>query len=250
MIHDNTQADKVALVTGASRRIGAAIAKKLHQSGFRVALHCHHSLNEAKVLAGELNKMRPDSACVLQGDLRKPGIGVTLIQGVTNWAGRLDLLVNNAAIFVRTDCKQLIIDEWQDLFTINVQAPFALSLAAFSLLARSKGGIINITDIHAEKPLKDYAIYCQTKAALLMQTKALAREFAPEVRVNAVAPGAIAWPEEDNALSGEVQRQIIAKTPLQRHGEPLFIAEAVMALVSNSFITGQVLNVDGGRSIT
>jgi pteridine reductase len=249
LIHDNTQADKVALVTGASRRIGAAIVKKLHNSGFRVALHCHHSLREAKALAADLNQVRANSACVLQADLRESGVGVKLIQGVNDWAARVDLLVNNAAVFVRTDCKQLVINEWQDLFAINVQAPFSLSLAAFPLLAKNKGCIINITDIHAEKPLKDYAVYCQTKAALLMQTKALAREFAPDVRVNAVAPGAIAWPQEGNALSDEVQRQIIAKTPLQRHGDPLFIAEAVLALFCNSFITGQVLNVDGGRSI-
>lgn len=245
----NTQALKVALVTGAARRVGAAIAKKLHQASYRIVIHCNHSLVEAQALAKDFNLQRPDSALVLQGDLCTPGIAEQLIKDSLGWAGRLDLLVNNASIFKRNgfDC----FDEkiWDDLFASNVKAPFLLSLAARPYLAVNQGVIINLTDIHADRPLREYAIYCQSKAAFAMQTKALAREFAPEIRVNAVAPGSVAWPEQDNILNNAEQADIIAKTPLKRHGDPDFIAQAVLALASNPFITGQILNVDGGRSI-
>lgn len=250
MIPVNKQAVKVALVTGAARRIGAAIVKKLHQQGFTVAIHCHQSLKDAQSLANHLNANRPDSAKVFQADLSAAHHCQQLITDVQAWAARLDLLVNNASLFLRSDCTAFDGDAWQALFTVNVQSPFVLSLAAFPLLTQNGGLIVNITDIHAEKALKQYAVYCQTKAALLMQTKALAREFAPGVRVNAVAPGAIAWPEHDNELSVKIREAIIANTPLQRHGDPVFIACAVWAFVENPFITGQVLAVDGGRSIT
>ncbi|WP_131764246.1 pteridine reductase [Legionella drozanskii] len=245
----NKQAIRVALVTGASRRIGAAIAKQLHQAGFKVLIHCHHSSPEAKNLAELLNQQRPDSAVVLQQDLCAHEAAQRLIVETIAWAGQLDLLVNNASIFTRTPLTHFEENDWDALFTTNVKAPFLLSLAAQPYLAKQQGAIINLTDIHAERPLKDYTVYCQTKAALVMQTKALAREFAPQVRVNAIAPGAIAWPEQANALSLELQNEIIAKTPLKRHGDPAFIAQAVLALVENPFITGQILNVDGGRRI-
>lgn len=249
MIHHNTQDSlKVALITGGAKRIGAGIAKKLHACGFKVAIHCNHSLVEAQALVEKFNQQRADSACVIQGDLKTSQIASDIISSVENWAGRLDVLINNASIFMRGDAV-FNLTQWQDLFTINVQIPFELSLQAYPFLAQNNGSIINITDIHGEKPLKGYAAYCQTKAALVMQTKALAKEFAPLIRVNAVAPGAIAWPEQDNALSEDVRKKIIAKTPLQSHGDPDFIAQAVWALIENSFITGQVLNVDGGRSI-
>jgi pteridine reductase len=241
--------DKVALVTGSARRIGADIAKALHNAGFRVAIHCHQSLAEARALAQMLNNLRRDSACVFQEDLGRPAVGQKLISSVEAWSQRLDVLVNNASLFLQSNCLVFDSKAWQDLFTINVQKPFELSTAAYPLLAKTNGSIINITDIHAEKPLKGYAVYCQTKAALLMQTKALAREFAPRVRVNAVAPGAIAWPEKDNALTEEIQQKIIDNTPLGCHGKPAYIASAVLAFVENPFITGQFLNVDGGRSI-
>lgn len=243
----NKQAVKVALVTGAARRIGAAIVKELHQANFKVIIHCHHSLEEAKRLAETLNQQRRDSAHVLQNDLAKINAAKELIALASAWAGRLDLLVNNASMFKRSAVFNE--EDWDALFTINVKAPYLLSLAALPHLTTHEGAIVNLTDIHADKPLKGYSLYCQSKAAFAMQTKALAKEFAPRVRVNAVAPGAIAWPEEDNALSCEVQKEIIAKTPLKRHGEPSFIAEAVLALALNPFITGQTLKVDGGRSL-
>ncbi len=245
----NTQAIKVALVTGAARRIGAAIVQQLHQAGFRLIIHCHHSLDEAKALAQMLNQRRQNSAEVLQKDLSAANATAELIHAAISSMGRLDLLVNNAAIFKRDDWQNFNEAHWNNLLDINVKVPYLLSLAAYPHLAKHQGAIINLTDVHADKPLKNYALYCQSKAALTMQTKALAKEFAPAVRVNAVAPGAIIWPEKDNSLSSDVQAQIIAKTPLKRHGKPEFIAQAVLALAQNCFITGQVLCVDGGRSI-
>ncbi|MBA3537519.1 MAG: pteridine reductase [Tatlockia sp.] len=245
----NKQAAKVALITGAARRIGAAIACQLHQAGFRVLIHCHHSLVEAQQLAETLNQQRLQSAQVLQQDLCAANASNLLIDATLAFGGRLDVLVNNASIFERTNFSRFNETNWDNLFAANVRAPFLLSLAARPHLAMQEGVIVNITDIHAEKPLKGYAEYCQSKAALVMQTKALAREFAPEIRVNAVAPGAIVWPEHANLVSKEEQAEIIAKTPLKRKGQPQYIAQAVVALVENTFITGQILKVDGGRSI-
>lgn len=238
----NTQ---VALVTGGARRIGAAIVRALHDKGYRVVIHCHYGLDEAHALAQELNNKRMDTAIVLQRDLTEADAGMDLISEVNDWAGRLDVLVNNASIFKRSGD----IAVWQDLFAINVQAPYFLSMAARTLLAKTKGVIVNITDIHAEKPLMGYEIYCQTKAALEMQTKALAKLFAPEIRVNAVAPGPNVWPEHENSLSSEDKERIIAKTLLKRFGSADYIAQAVLAMVGNDYVTGQVLKVDGGRGL-
>ncbi|HAT8580431.1 TPA: pteridine reductase [Legionella pneumophila] len=246
----NTQEAKVALVTGGAKRIGAAIVKKLHLSGYQVAIHCRSALHEADILAKDLNQLRTNSAIVMQKELTELDAAEEIISKVKHWAGRLDLLVNNASVFKRTDCHFLNEADWQYLFAVNVQVPFLLSMAACPLLAPCKGSIINITDIHADKPLKGYSVYCQTKAALEMQTRSLARELAPEIRVNAVAPGAIAWPENDNSLTAEAQQKIIEKTPLKSHGSAEFIAQAVLALAENPFITGQTLKVDGGRSLT
>lgn len=247
--HNNKQATRVALVTGAARRIGAAIVQHLHQAGFRVVIHCHQSVSEAEILADKMNQQRPDSALVLAADLTVKPAAIELIHKAIQWAGQLDLLVNNASIFTPTPLDTLDDAQWDALFTTNVKAPFWLSHTAYPFLQAQNGSIINITDIHAERPLKGYAVYCQTKAALAMQTKTLAREFAPHVRVNAIAPGAIAWPEHTNTLSEELQQKIVAKTPLKQHGNPLFIAQAVLAIVDNPFITGQTLSVDGGRGI-
>jgi pteridine reductase len=245
----NKQEAKVALVTGGARRIGAVIVKTLHQAGYKVVIHCHSSLTQAHKLAAELNQERIDSAFVVAEELTQEEAAQNIVRTVNDWAGRLDVLVNNASVFMRSEQASFSNEQWQRMFDVNVKAPYLLSLASHFLLQKHEGCIINITDIHAEKPLKGYALYCQSKAALDMQTKALAREFAPEVRVNAVAPGAIAWPESGNTLSLEQQEQIINKTPLKRHGDPLCIAQALLALVENSFITGQILKVDGGRSV-
>lgn len=239
---------RVALITGAARRIGASIAQYLHQDGWSVAIHCHHSRDEAHALCQRFNEDRSDSASVFAADLTQRNAHQALIQQAVDWAGQLDLLVNNASQFIPTDLEEPKDDVWNTLFAINVQAPFWLSLAAKQYLAEQQGAIINITDIHAEIPLKGYGEYCQSKAALAMQTKVFAREFAPEIRVNAIAPGAIIWPEEGNLLSDSQQQRIIDKTLLKRHGDPVFIAQAILGLVNNSFITGQTLRVDGGRT--
>ena len=246
MKSDNKQPIPVALVTGAARRIGAEIARTLHQEGFRVAIHCHQSLSDATQLARVLNAQRADSACVVQADLSQSDAVSTVIDAVINWAGSLHVLVNNASLFIRSNLASPVLES--ALYAVNVFAPWRLSLTARPWLAATHGCIINITDIHAEKPLKGYAEYCQTKAALAMQTKALAREFAPQIRVNAVAPGAVMWPEDGNALSLEAKEKIISQTPLKMHGNPEYIAQALLALITNPFITGQVLAVDGGRS--
>lgn len=242
------QGANVALITGAARRIGAAIAVHLHEAGYAVAIHCLHSRTEATILAAKLNKQRPDSAAVFCYDLMQRDAHHRLIENVFSWQNRLDLLVNNASIF-RKDNADNADKLWQALFYVNAEAPYHLSQAAAAHLRHTNGSIINITDIHAKSPLKEYGIYCQSKAALRIQTKVLARELAPQIRVNAVAPGAIAWPEEANTLSGEIQKKIIAATALKRHGEPRFIAEAVLFLAKNEFITGQEIFVDGGRSL-
>jgi pteridine reductase len=246
----NKQEAKVALVTGGARRIGAAIVRRLHQAGYRVVIHCRNALSEAHALAINLNELREDSAFVLQRELTEFDAAEEIMTTVLEWGGRLDLLVNNASVFIRSESNSFNAADWQDLFDVNVKAPFLLSMAAYPLLKKQHGAIINLTDIHADKPLKGYSVYCQSKAALKMQTKSLAREFSPEVRVNAVAPGAIIWPENANALNKEEQQKIISKTPLKIHGDPDYIAQAVLALVQNPFITGQVLKVDGGRSVT
>lgn len=245
----NKQEAKVALVTGGARRIGAAIVKTLHAADYKVVIHCHHSLNEAHALAAALNNQRVDSAFVLQRELTEQGAASEMMTTINEWAGRLDLLVNNASVFIRTDCNSFAEADWAGLFDTNVKAPFLLSLAARPLLNKTSGCIINITDIHAERPLKGYSLYCQSKAALEMQTKTLARELAPSIRVNAVAPGATIWPEKENTLSAPEQQKIIDKTPLKSHGNPECIAHAVLSLAQNPFITGQTLKVDGGRSL-
>jgi len=235
---------RVALVTGSARRIGAAIISEMHRLGYRVAIHCHHSFPEAEEMARVFNNERADSARVFQADLSVAGARSKLIEAVCAWSDNLYALVNNASLFVKDE-----LATFETLFALNVQAPFELSLSAQPWLAKQGGCIVNITDIHADKPLKGYAMYSQTKAALRMQTRALAKAFAPKIRVNAVAPGAIAWPEKDNALTEVVRAKIIAETPLQCHGQPAYIAQAVSALIDNPFITGQTLAVDGGRSL-
>jgi pteridine reductase len=239
---------KVALVTGAARRIGASITKHLHQAGYKVIIHYHKSAQEAQALVTSLNRQRPYSAYSIQQDLADSKAAVNIINETLQWGGRLDVLINNASQFTQTPITEAM-DAWDSLYLINVKAPFLLSQSAYTWLAMHEGVIINITDIHASKPLKNYAVYCQTKAALSMQTLALAKEFAPLVRVNAIAPGAIAWPELENSITEKIQEKIIAQTLLKRHGNPEYIAQAVLALVENNFITGQVLMVDGGRSV-
>ena len=233
----------VALITGAAQRIGAVLANQLHQAGFRVVVHYHHSEAAATESVAAFNKLRANSAVALSADLCSPSAVSFLLDATVAQWGRLDVIVNNASIFSRQDL------DWERMWRCNVQAPYQLSHAAFPYLEATQGSIINITDVHAHTPLRGYAAYCQTKAALAMQTRALSQEFAPSVRVNAIAPGAIMWPEGVNQLDSTIQEKIITKTLLKRHGTPENIAQAMMYLVNNTYVTGQSLQVDGGRHL-
>jgi pteridine reductase len=240
--------DKVALITGAAQRIGAEIARCLHGAGMKVVLHYRGSQQAAQALATELNQLRAGSATLLQADLSDSATLVPLVEAAGVHWGRLDALVNNASTFYSTPMGTVTLPQWQDLMDVNLRAPFFLAQAAAPLLTESGGCIVNIADIHADRPLKEYPVYCMAKAGLVMMTRALARELGPAVRVNAVAPGAILWPEV--GLDEVAQASILARTALKRQGNPEDIASAVLFLIRDSkYITGQVLSVDGGRSL-
>lgn len=242
--------DQVVLITGAARRIGASIASHFHALGYGVIIHYHQSSQEAHQLTDALNQQRAGSAFAIGADLRIKNSAEELIAQSMGWKGRLDHLINNASVFMKTDLHSTQEQDWETLFIVNVQAPFWLSLAAHPHIAQQFGSIVNITDIHSEKPLKDYAWYCQSKAAFTMQTKVLAKEFAPHVRVNAVAPGTVIWPEGENTLSESLQQKIMQQTLLKKRGDPIYIAQAVAALAENAYITGQTIRVDAGRILT
>ncbi len=239
----------VALITGAARRIGAAIARGLHQHDYRVAIHYRHSDREARALADDLNDRRLDSAIILKADLdRLTDIESLAEDTLAHW-GRLDVLVNNASSFYPTPVGDASAEQWDDLINSNLKAPFFLTQALADELRLRQGCVINITDIHADRPLIKHPIYCAAKAGNAMLTKSLARELAPGVRVNGIAPGAILWPEAADE-SDDSQRTLLGKIPLQRKGEAEDIVQTVLFLVGGpSYITGQIIAVDGGRSI-
>ncbi|MBO0614300.1 pteridine reductase [Thiothrix fructosivorans] len=238
--------NKVALLTGAARRIGAATARTLHTAGATVVIHYRHSAAEAEILQAELNAARPASCFLVQGDLLDISVMPTLIAQTLEQAGRLDILVNNASSFYPTPLATVTEQQFDDLIGTNLKAPLFMAQAAAPHLQASNGCMINIVDIHGMRPLQGYAAYCIAKAGLLMLTQVLARELGPNVRVNGVAPGAILWPEmtENHAMHTE----ILAKTALKREGNPDDIARTVLFLVRDAdYITGQVIPVDGGR---
>jgi pteridine reductase len=239
---------KVALVTGAARRIGAAIARRLHAAGANVVLHYRGADADAAQLEKDLNAARAGSALKLKGDLLAPVAPKALVDAALQRFARLDILVNNASAFYPTAVGRIELGHWEELIGSNLRAPLFLSQAAAAQLALSGGAIVNIADIHAERPLKGYVVYSIAKAGLVALTRSLALELAPAVRVNAVAPGAIAWPEDGQFDPAERSR-IVASTPLARTGTPEEIAQAVHFLCTAPFVTGQVLAVDGGRSI-
>jgi pteridine reductase len=239
---------KVILVTGAARRIGAAIVTRLHDNGARVAIHYRGSADEANELAARLNTERADSATTFQADLLDTGQIRQLISTVTDWAGRLDCLVNNASSFYPTPVGSISEEQWDDLIGSNLKAPLFLSQAAAPYLRKHSGVIINIVDIHAQRPLRNHAVYGPAKAGLAMLTRSLAKDLAPHVRVNGVSPGAILWPED--GMSDAAQQTILRQVPLQRPGEPEDIAGCVLYLLRDAtYVTGQIIAVDGGRSI-
>jgi pteridine reductase len=239
---------QTALVTGAARRVGAQIARTLHAAGANIMIHCHRSLAEAQRLAAQLEQARAGSAAVSVTDLRDTAALPGLIAGTCDRFGALDLLINNASSFYPTPIGQITLAQWNDLIGTNLQAPLFLAQAAAPELRRRGGSLLNIVDIHGLRPLREHAVYSAAKAGLIMLTRALARELAPQVRVNAIAPGAVLWPEQ--GLDEARRDRIRAQTPLQRPGSPEDIARAVLFFATQApFVTGQVLAVDGGRSI-
>ncbi|MDH3325851.1 MAG: pteridine reductase [Gammaproteobacteria bacterium] len=239
--------EKVVLVTGAAHRVGAGVVRRLHESGANVVLHYRHSYKAAKQIADELNNLRENSVMLISADLSDEQSYVAMIDNVISQYNRLDALINNASSFFPTAIGEVGMKEWDDLMSSNLKAPFFLSQAAAPHLKISHGCIVNIVDIHADKPLKGHAVYCMAKAGLVMMTKSLAKELGPEIRVNAVAPGAIMWPE---GMEPEVKDEILGRTALKRKGDPDDIAKTVLFLVREAgYMTGQILAVDGGRSL-
>jgi pteridine reductase len=241
---------KVVLVTGGAKRVGAAICRRLHAVGAYIAVHYRSSEQEALDLQEELNELRPNSVAVVQVDLLDLKALPQLVNAVIKKFGRLDALINNASSFFATPLAGIDEQQWRDLIGTNLKAPLFLAQTAAEELRHRHGCIVNITDIHAERPMHGHLLYSVAKAGLGTLTKALAQEMAPQVRVNAVAPGVIVWPENTDWLDEEQRRNIVSQTLLKREGEPDDIARTVLFLIADApYITGQIISVDGGRSV-
>ena len=240
---------KVVLITGGAKRVGAAICRRIHAAGANLMLHYRASAGEARLLQAELNGARADSVALIQADLLDLKAMPSLVEQTVQRFGRLDALVNNASSFYASPIGEITAAVWDDLMGTNLRAPLFLAQAAAPALRKSQGAIVNIADIHADRPLKNYVVYSVAKSGLVALTRSLARELAPEVRVNAVAPGPILWP--DDASFDEVSRQrIISHTLLKREGTPDDIARTVHFLLAEAtYMTGETINVDGGRHI-
>ena len=239
---------KTGLITGGARRVGAAITRRLHAAGANVLVHYRDSDSDAAKLVAELNGVRPKSAATVKAELLAPIAPRALISAALESFGRLDLLVNNASAFFPVALGAIEASHWEELVGSNLRAPLFIAQQAAAELAKHEGAIVNIVDIHAERPLKGYPVYSIAKAGLAAMTRSLALELAPRVRVNGVAPGAIAWPEDGQFDPAERER-VVATTPLGRTGTPEDIAQAVHFLACAPYVTGQILAVDGGRSI-
>jgi pteridine reductase len=240
-----------ALVTGAARRIGAVIARTLHAAGANVAIHYNRSAPEADQLAAELNGRRAKSAFTVAADMRDiTAVERMAAQALERTGGRLDVLINNASNFYPTPIGTITLEQWDDLFGSNLKAPLFLSQALVPALRAARGVIVNIVDVHSQRPLRDHPVYGPAKAGLAMLTRSLAKDLGPDVRVNGVSPGAILWPDEGQGMSDALRAAIIKQTALKRAGEPEDIAAAVLFLVRDApYVTGQIIAVDGGRSI-
>jgi len=239
---------KVALITGAARRIGAAISRCLHADGANIVVHYRSSADEANTLCDELNAIRPDSAMSVQADLTATAQLPDLIATTTAWHGTLDILINNASSFYPTPIGEISEDNWNDVIGANLKAPLFLSQAAVDALRQARGVIINIVDIHSQRPLRDHAVYGSSKAGLAMLTRSLAKDLAPDIRVNGVSPGAILWPEA--GLSDATKTTVLEQIPAGRIGNTSDVAGCVLYLVRDAtYVTGQIIAVDGGRSI-
>jgi len=246
--HPESLEGRWALITGAAKRIGAVISAALHEAGANVAIHYLNSAEDAEQLASKLNETRSDSAVTVRGDLHNTAALKQMIDHLIKQVGRLDILVNNASSFYPTPLESITEQHWDDLLGINLKAPLFLSKVALPHLKQNGGVIINIVDVHAQRPLKNHPIYSSAKAGLAMLTRSLAKDLSPEVRVNGVSPGAILWPE--SGISEQLKKNIIAQIPLKRPGAPADIAAAVVFLVRDApYITGEIIAVDGGRSV-
>jgi pteridine reductase len=244
----STLQGQVVLITGGARRVGAEIARTLHAAGAHLFIHYRTSAAAAIALADELNRARTGSAAIHEAHLGDPEAPEKLVAAALLEFGHLDMVINNASSFYPTPVGQITLAQWDDLMGSNLKAPLFLSQAAAPSLRARRGLIVNMIDIHAQKPLKSHTVYSTAKAGLAMLTRSLARELGPEIRVNGIAPGPVLWPEGD--LDENLKQEIIAKTALKRHGTPRDVARTVLFLAQDApFITGQIIAVDGGRSV-
>lgn len=250
MLDDSKAHSKVVLITGAGKRVGAVIAQYCHQLGMRVAIHYRESTQQASALCTNFNLQRPDSAIALGADLRDTDHLQDLITQVTRKWGQLDVLINNASSFYPMPVAKVTPSVWEDVMASNLKAPFFLAQLAAPHLKEQKGCIINLVDIQAQRPLKNYSVYCIAKAGLVMLTKSLAKELGPNIRVNAIAPGIVLWPDDDTEFNDALRQKIAARNALKRIGTPQDIAKTAAFLINHAdFITGQIIAVDGGRSL-
>ena len=242
--------NKIVLITGGAKRVGAAICRELHAHGASLMIHYNRSIDEARALKTDLNAQRADSVAIIQGDLLNMEALPGLVNKTIEHFGRLDVLINNASSYTPTEIGNIDEESWHDLMGSNLKAPMFLAQAAAHELRKNHGVIINITDMHIERPKKGYIVYSVAKAGLVTLTKSLAQELSPEVRVNAVAPGPVLWPENNPQFDEVYRQRVISQTLLKRVGEANDVAKAVKFLVADApFITGHILAVDGGRSL-
>ena len=236
---------KTALITGGAARIGAQIVKTLHHNQFNIIIHCNQSKDKAQLLCDELNLIRANSAEIVSGNLNNIDELDSLVSSIKS----IDLLVNNASVFYPKSVEDSEMKDWDDVININLKAPFFLSKGLSKTLSKNDGSIINIIDIHSERPLKKHAIYNISKAGLKMLTQTLAKELAPSIRVNGVSPGSILWPQDSAEISEDDKNLMLERIALHRQGSPQDIADTVLFLANSNYITGQIINIDGGRTL-
>ena len=236
---------KTALITGGAARIGAQIVKTLHHNQFNIIIHCNQSKDKAQLLCDELNLIRANSVEIVSGNLNNIDELDSLVSSIES----IDLLVNNASIFYPKSVEDSEMRDWDDVININLKAPFFLSKGLSKTLSKNDGSIINIIDIHSERPLKKHAIYNISKAGLKMLTQTLAKELAPKIRVNGVSPGSILWPQDSAEISEDDKNLMLERIALHRQGSPQDIADTVLFLANSNYITGQIINIDGGRTL-
>ena len=236
---------KTALITGGAARIGAQIVKTLHHNQFNIIIHCNQSKDKAQLLCDELNSIRANSVEIVSGNLNNIDELDSLVSSIES----IDLLVNNASVFYPKSVEDSKMKDWDDVLNINLRAPFFLSKGLSKTLSKNDGSIINIIDIHSERPLKKHAIYNISKAGLKMLTQTLAKELAPRIRVNGVSPGSILWPQDSAEISEDDKNLMLERIALHRQGSPQDIADTVLFLANSNYITGQIINIDGGRTL-